>query len=224
MTRTEYIAIKESLARMRGLLPDPTPAALKAMETAGKTIDQAVREKFDYFMETATAGEKQFLAQVFSDRESDFGVPDRHELQIAGAFMLTMSGDDSKSVYDVQELDRLRAFWRRFHAEPPNLETELLRFMETAEDKQKAILRRALALERYEWVWDISPSVDVAARHDGPVTPAEEFLHDCLQEYAEKHGVFTPADAETFLGQFKVSFRRDDRQRPGSDRELSGQG
>src|ERR1051326_3804778 len=123
----------------------PTPAAVQAMETAGNTIDEIVRQKFERFMQLADSGEKQFLAQVLEDRASEFGFPpDSHELQIAGAFMISLNGDDTKSFFDIKELDRLRTFWDRFHTDEPSLETEFLEFTEKATDKQKAILRRAM--------------------------------------------------------------------------------
>lgn len=38
----------------------PTPAAKKATETAGKTIDETLRDSFDNFIKYATVGEKFF--------------------------------------------------------------------------------------------------------------------------------------------------------------------
>jgi hypothetical protein len=70
-------------------------------------------------------------------------VPDEYHLGIAGAFMCMLDNDTGKSVYDRDEIDKFRNFWKRFHAAKPNLETEFLAFIAKATAEQKTILRKS---------------------------------------------------------------------------------
>ena len=86
------------------------PKAKQAMETAAKTIDEAVRQGFDEFVNHATSGEKLFLKDVFDNHVAIYRDDNPKDLGIAGAFACSLENDMSIAVYDRERLWEMVAF------------------------------------------------------------------------------------------------------------------
>ena len=99
---------------------------------------------------------------------------------------MRIANDTTLTTCELDHLHELEAFWKRFHGEQPSLETELLKFLESATQETKALLGRFIKVNDHHMKMHMTAVLDAIENYHGSVSPAEEFVLDCLAGYGAR--------------------------------------